>query len=546
MRHRVSIVLWSVLFLVVSLVVSTAAQEQQGTLVIALDTLGAQTMDPILETRAPHAHYQAPVYDALIGFDYAHGGLGPGVAERWEMAEDGRSWIFHLRPGQRWHNGDPLTAHDVKFSLERTMSPESVASRAASLRRNVKRIEVIDDLTVQVYTNGVQPHFPASLSRAVFQEGQLMPKKYIETVGVDEFRKHPVGSGPWKFVRSVPGDRIEYEAVDYPHWRGRPHFKRLVILLVPEESTRVAMVRTGEAAIASISPESIREVEGAGQRVVSVPGTMQAIYQFYGLSRPEFASSPLVDVRVREALSLAINRQQIIDHVMYGKASWPLPFATFSYSVDMDVPRWQAWSREALRYDPDRAKALLKAAGYPEGFAMTFVNTALPGTPFMTQIGEAVADFWTKIGVQVNMRNVEWGAYQPMARGDQKGLAGNASMFRTAGRPIAESRYAAAFRSTSGQHLFGDEGNCLQMCQEFASIHAKVVHEIDTAKRAQSTNRMIEQVADTWIAVPIIEGMGYWAVNPQKVGAFQPIPGRHELGDVFERMPRPQEKAWPK
>jgi peptide/nickel transport system substrate-binding protein len=186
----------------------TAAKEQKGTLVIAIDTLGGQTMDPILESRAPHAHYQAPVFDALVGFNYEKGGIGPGVAERWELAKDGLSWTFYLQKGLKWHNGDPLTAHDVKFSLERTMSKDSIASRAAALRRNVERIEVIDDLTVRVYTKGVQVHFPASLSRAVFQEGQLMPKKYIETVGVDAFRKKPIGSGPWKFVRSVPGDRM--------------------------------------------------------------------------------------------------------------------------------------------------------------------------------------------------------------------------------------------------------------------------------------------------------------------------------------------------
>jgi peptide/nickel transport system substrate-binding protein len=544
MYMRARLIMGSVIFLLVGLAWGVFAQEQKGTLVIALDTLGAQTMDPILEGRAPHAHYQAPIYDALIGFNLEKGGLGPGVAERWELAEDGLSWTFYLRSGQRWHNGDPLTAHDVKFSLERTMSEESLSSRAASMRRGIKNIEVVDDLTVRVHTDGVQPHFPAALSRAVFQEGQIMPKKYIETVGVEEFRKKPIGSGPWKFVRSVPGDRVEYEAVDYPHWRGTPHFKRLVILLVPEESTRVAMVRTGEAAIASISPEAIREVEDAELKVVSVPGTMQAVYQFYGAYRPEFADSPIADVRVREALSLAIDRQQIIDFVMYGKASWPMPFATFHYSVDMDVARWEAWSREALRYDPKRAKALLTEAGYADGFEMTFINTALPGTPFMTQIGEVVADFWTKIGVKVNLKTVEWGAYQPMVRGEQKGLAGNPSMFRTAGRPIAESRYASGFLPSSTPHLLGDETTCLDACKTFEAIHASVVTERDDAKRAANTDRMIKHVADTWIAVPLIEGMGYWAVNPQEVGAFKPIPGRHEFGDVFERMPRADEKPW--
>ena len=106
---------------------SSQAMEQKGTLVVALETLGGQTMDPILEGRAPHAHYQAPVYDALIGFNYEKGGLGPGVAERWERSADNMSWTFYLRKDVRWHNGDPLTAHDVKFSLERTMSKESIA-----------------------------------------------------------------------------------------------------------------------------------------------------------------------------------------------------------------------------------------------------------------------------------------------------------------------------------------------------------------------------------------------------------------------------------
>lgn len=521
-----------------------AAQAQKGTLVIALDTLGGQTMDPILEGRAPHAHYQAPVFDALVGFNFEKGGIGPGVAERWELADDGLSWTFYLQKGLKWHNGDPLTAHDVKFSLERTMSKESIASRASALRRNVKSIKVIDDHTVQIFTSGVQVHFPASLSRAVFQEGQLMPKKYIEKVGVEEFRKHPIGSGPWKFVRSVPGDFIEYEAVDYPHWRGRPNFKKLIILLVPEESTRVAMVRTGEAAIASISPESLQEAKVAKLKVISVPSTMQAIYQFWGMYRAENQNNPLADIRVREAMSLAIDRQQIIDHVMYGQASWPMPFATFGYSKDIDTARWKAWGKKALRYDLKRAKELLTEAGYPNGFDLKFANTALPGTPYMTQIGVAVADFWTKLGINVKLKHYEWGAFRLLYRGEQKQLSGAASMFRTAGRPIAAARYQGGFNSKGGHHLFGSKTDCPAQCQAFDKLHLSLIREQDDAKRTEKTDRMLEMVADSWMAVPIIEGMGYWAVNTKKVGMFKPIPGRHELGDVFERMPRPDQKPW--
>ncbi|MGH7536220.1 MAG: ABC transporter substrate-binding protein, partial [Gemmatimonadales bacterium] len=336
------------------------------------------------------------------------------------------------------------------------MSPESIASGAAALRRAIEGIQVLDDLTVRVHTKGVIPYFAASLSRAVFMEGSVMPKKYIEAVGAKGFREKPIGSGPWKFVRSVAGDRIEYEAVDYPHWRGTPAFKNLTLLLVPEQATRLALTRTGAAAIASINPDAIRESRAGGMKVVSVPGTMQAVYQFWGLYRPEFTSSPLNDIRVREALSLAIDRQQIIDHVMLKEAVWPMPYATFRYSSDVDVQRWDAWSRTALRYDPARAKQLLAEAGHPNGFRMTFWNTALPGTPFMFQIGEAVAGSWEKIGIKVDLKNAEWGAFDPMTRGEQKGLAGTASMYRTAGRPEPMPRYVTSFVSKGPQHLFGD------------------------------------------------------------------------------------------
>ena len=116
MGARILLVLMMVLLLL-GVAHAPAATDQKGTLVVALDTLGAQTMDPILETRAPHAHYQAPVFDSIIWFDPVKGGIGPGVAERWEMAADGQSWLFYVRQGQRWHNGDPVTAHDIKFSL---------------------------------------------------------------------------------------------------------------------------------------------------------------------------------------------------------------------------------------------------------------------------------------------------------------------------------------------------------------------------------------------------------------------------------------------
>src|SRR5438477_3482185 len=170
------------------------AQEQKGTLVFAVESLGAQTLDPILEGRPGNAVYQAVMYDSLVGFNLEKGGVGPGVAERWELSPDGLAWTFYLRPGQTFHNGDKLTAEDVKFSLERQMGPGSLASAAASMRRTIKSIEVVDELTVRVNTSSPQLGLPASLSRAVAPEGAIMPKAYLEKVGEEEFRKKPIAS----------------------------------------------------------------------------------------------------------------------------------------------------------------------------------------------------------------------------------------------------------------------------------------------------------------------------------------------------------------
>ena len=246
----------------------------------------------------------------------------------------------------------------------------------------------------------------------------------------------------------------------------------------PKRALGLRWCAPAKLAIASISPEAIQEVESAGLKLISVPGTMQAVYELWGTYRPENKDSPLADKRVRQALSLAIDRQQVIDHVMYGKASWPLPWALYPYSVDSDIERWTNWSREALRYDPKRAKELLAEAGYPDGFEMKFANTALPGTPFMVQVGEVLADFWTKIGIKVKLKHYEWGAFQPIYRGNQDAISGGGSMFRTAGRPIAAPRYSSAFTSKSRIHHFGDKNDlCDDFCKAYDALQVQVATE---------------------------------------------------------------------
>ena len=528
-----------------------------GTLTVSLENLGAQTTDPILQTRAGHAQYQAPIYDALLGFNLEsqYGGVGPGVAEEWGIDPDGNSWTFRLPEGLVFHNGEALTAEDVKFSLERTMfHEESLVGDGNRLSRQLRQppeeaIEVIDPLTVRMHTDGPKPHFWSLLTRAVFQGGQIMPKDYIESVGDDGFRAEPVGSGPWMYAGHSVGDYFQYEAFDKSH-RGIPHFAKMSLLIVPEESTKLAMVRTGQADIIDLVPESAPEVDAAGAKLTVVEGVGMFIYQFWGLYFDEAQALPIGDVRVRQAMSLAINRQDIIDYSLNGFGRPSMPFATFPTSVDVDVPRWQKWSEDTLVYDPERAKQLLAEAGYPDGFEVTFWSTNFSGTPYMNDLSQAVTGFWEEVGIQTDLRIIESGIFIPMTRlpsHDEwaEGYNGAVTIFRNAGRPLPVPRYQTTFHPDSNHVAFGDREHMTPLAEEYLRLHEIAISERDEAKRFEATNDIIQLVADQWIGVPIVQGVSLYASNPDTVGRWQGIYGRGELGDVFHRIPHAEGNPWP-
>ena len=528
-----------------------------GTLTVSLENLGAQTTDPILQTRAGHAQYQAPIYDALLGFNMEsqYGGVGPGVAEEWGIDPDGNSWTFRLSEGLVFHNGEALTAEDVKFSLERTMfHEESLVGDGNRLSRQLRQppeeaIEVIDSLTVRMHTGGPKPHFWSLLTRAVFQGGQIMPKDYIESVGDDGFRAEPVGSGPWMYAGHSVGDYFQYESFDKSH-RGVPHFAKMSLLLVPEESTKLAMVRTGQADIIDLVPESAPEVEAAGAKLTVVEGVGMFIYQFWGLYFDEAQALPIGDVRVRQAMSLAINRQDIIDYTLNGFGRPSMPFATFPTSVDVDVPRWQKWSEDVLVYDPERAKQLLAEAGYPDGFEVTFWSTNFSGTPYMNDLSQAVTGFWEDVGIQTDLRIIESGVFIPMTRlpsHDEwdEGFNGAVTIFRNAGRPLPVPRYQTTFHPASNHVGFGDADHMTPQAEEYLRLHEIAISERDEVKRFEATNDIIQLVADQWIGVPIVQGVSLYASNPDTVGRWQGIYGRGELGDVFHLIPHAEGNPWP-
>ncbi|MBI3325575.1 MAG: ABC transporter substrate-binding protein, partial [Nitrospinae bacterium] len=223
---------------------ATPAPRPEGTLTVAVATFGNERWLPHLYVGAEDVVLK-PLWENLLSRDPKTGELIPMLAERWEVLDGGRTWRFHLRKGAPFHSGrGELTAEDVKFTFT-SIAKEGTANALLPWFRPIKSMEVEDPYTLTIRFERPVVNFANKVTQGLFPAVAFIhSKKYIETAGEEGAERHPVGTGPWKFVEHIRGDRIVYEAVE-SHWRAVPHFKRLVFLKVPEASTRMAMLRAG-------------------------------------------------------------------------------------------------------------------------------------------------------------------------------------------------------------------------------------------------------------------------------------------------------------
>ena len=311
------------------------------------------------------------------------------LAESWTVSDDQRVYTFTLRPGLKFHNGDPFTAEDVQFSFQR--------AKGVLLRQKVKEVVIVDPLHVQFVLHEAWPDFMTFYGTFASGAGWIVPKHYMEQVGPDGFKRNPVGLGPYKFVSNKPGIELVMEAFE-GYWRKVPSVKRLVFKSIPESTTRLAMLKRDEVDVAYLLDGSLaEEVKRDPKLKLAFSGGIGTMYlDFFDMWDPK---SPWADQRVRLAASLAIDRRTISEAETLG-ASPPTGNVVpkgFEFALPID----------ADPYDPARAKKLLAEAGYPNGFD---AGDLYPWPPYFST-GEAIIGNLGAIGIKARLRTMERAAF---------------------------------------------------------------------------------------------------------------------------------------
>lgn len=366
------------------------ARQESGSidkLRIAMSGLPPQ-LDPQTDTYIVMVRVYSMVYDTLIKRDWAKGGeLIPGLAASWKQIDE-TTLEFKLRPKVTFQDGSPFTAKDVKFTFDRTL--ENNARLAATGRYGLKEVVVVDDLTVRFLTDGPRG---ALLLLLTDPGSEIVPAAYFQKVGYEAFQKMPIGTGPYKVTEFVPDTRITFTAhADY--WGGVPAAANVELVGIPETSTRVAALLNDEIDMAmDLPPDQVGTVKDTGSFAISTVSPLNVnIFAIVG------SNAPLDKKEIRQAMNLSIDRKTIVEQLFGGLGVWPTGIQSTLDPLYTERPQ--------LPYDPDRARELLKEAGY-DGKEIRLAYDSPNYYPLEQEWTQVIVSGWKDIGLNVTMSPLE-------------------------------------------------------------------------------------------------------------------------------------------
>ncbi len=472
-----------------------------------------------------------PFTDPLVHTDRFDGSLVPGLATHWETNEDGTQWTFFLRDDVNFH-GDwgQFTAHDVPVSAQFVIREDAIATDTGLFRglfgdtaeELMTNIVALDDTTIQFNLktpNSLMDFFAGA------QQGNLFmySKAQYEAEGIEQLQLKPTGVGPWVFEERTIDVNILYSR-NADHYRRSPFFEEMEYVLIPEETTRLAQLQTQQVQIGEISRELHSDAQGAGMQVLqSELPSIQVAFIIGGVYNPEEAGpclteefqncfyqpdEPHLDVRVREAINRAINREEINAELFGGigrqHTVWGFHPALPGYN-----PRWTEEFDEKYGYDPERARELLKEAGY-EGYDLKLLLTQLTGVPEMIPMGEAAFTYLSNIGINVTSEAVQWADYR--AKYYRPG--------KTHGT-IAATRgtYRPADITLRFYNRSGDAGFWRTSVDPMTDVlYDKATQSIDPEVKAQALRDLGDLKFDLYSEVPIVWLPAQIVVDPTAIG----------------------------
>ncbi|WP_160121038.1 ABC transporter substrate-binding protein [Rhodovarius lipocyclicus] len=432
--------------------------------------------------------------------------LGPGLATSWRVLEP-TVWEVKLREGVRFTNGMAFTADDVMFSIARAPNvPNATASYAGAVRA-IARVEVINPLTIRIHTNGPAPTLPLDLAPL-----GIVSRQVGEGAATEDYNagRAAIGTGPYRLIRFIPGQQAELER--NPDWWGaRQEWEKVTIRFLPNPGTRTAALLAGDVDVIDLpSPNDLPRLRSDARFTVSSRASMRLVYLAPN-QQAEVApfitdnagnplpANPLRDQRVRQALTIALNREALASRVMQGTATpagqW-MPAGTYSHNPAVPVPA----------QDIEGARRLLAAAGYPDGFRMTLhvANNARPTDPVSAQ---AIAQMWTRVGVRTEIEAQPLAAYSPRAaRMEYAMTVWGWGSIGHAGHPLVNTVATNdRARLTGGFNRSGYSNPAIDR------MIAAAMGEMDDTRREALLNQAVAAAVQDVAVIPLYNLTNFWA-----------------------------------
>jgi peptide/nickel transport system substrate-binding protein len=482
---------------------STAAAGPQGQITWGTNiTLAPTWFDPA-ETQGLITPYMLmyAMHDAMLK-PMPGQPMASSLAESWSSSEDALSYEFVLRKGAKFHNGDDVTADDVKFSFERYRGTAS-----KMLKERVAAVDTLDPLRVRFRLKEPWPDFLTYYVGAT-GAGWIVPKKYIGQVGDEGFKRAPVGAGPYKFVSFTPGQELILEAFE-GYWRKTPSVRRLVFRAIPDDATRVAALKRGEVDIVSLRGELADEVQRT-KGLKLQPVVVQVPFWLYFPEQWD-PKSPWHDRRVRLAAGMAIDHATISQALTFGHSR-------ITGSIIPDNFEFY-WAPPAAAYDPVRAKQLLAEAGYPAGFD---AGDYYCDNSF-ADLAESVINNLQTVGIRTRLRPLERAAFfKEYAEKRLKNvIQGSSGAFGNAATRLE------AFVAKGGAYAYGSYPDIDALFREQAV-------ELDVKRREAKLHKIQQLVHERAIYAHIWQLVGLWGVASRVgVSGLGLIPG-HAFSAPYE------------